>query len=204
MSATTQPSEDGDNGAYDTLLRMWDEGPQNPEAAGPPALSQAPLHPLHAPRDDEWPSEANVAEELRPLWRFHSGRASAMGCYCSQLSFSAAEHPAAVLHSILDQGCGSFYVGATTDPIRRWLGDTGMRMLGLGSGDGDGRMLRGHFETRTCMKVVGLFNGATARHQEASLIAYGKEIWHEGCRNVVCDARGISAHTPAFIYIVCQ
>ncbi len=127
-----------------------------------------------------------------------------MGYYCSHLSFSAAEHPYAVLHGLLNQRCSSFYVGATIDPIRRWLGDTGMRMLGLGSGDGDGRdgRMRGHFETWTFMQVVGLYHGPDARRMEAALITLGMQVWNEGCVNVAVDARGVSPSTPAFVYIV--
>ena len=107
--------------------------------------------------------------------------------------FSAAQDLEASLRGIVSQGCAAFYVGATVDPLRRWLGDEGMGTRGP---------MPGHISTWRLMKVCGLFKGAVARSREASLIAFGKQLWEEGSQNVALDARGVSASTPAFISVV--
>ena len=114
----------------DTLFRLWDEEPTLVDpfvavSAASPVL-QAPLAPW------VWPSEANVAEELRPMWRERKERAAA--AQVGDIVFSAAQDLEASLRGIVRQGCAAFYVGATVDPLRRWLGDEGMEQFGLGQG----------------------------------------------------------------------
>ena len=183
----------------DTLFRLWGEEPTLVDpfvavSAASPVL-QAPLAPW------VWPSEANVAEELRPMWCERKERAAA--AQVGDIVFSAAQDLEASLRGIVSQGCAAFYVGATVDPLRRWLGDEGMEQFGLGQGwRGTRGPMPGHISTWRLMKVCGLFEGAVARSREASLIAFGKELWKEGSQNVALDARGVSDSTPAFIYVV--
>jgi len=197
------PSEPSASDPVDTLFRLWDEEPSlaptsvDPFVALSAALpvSPAPLAPW------VWPSEANVAEELRPMWCERKERAAQVAH--GDIVFSAAQDLEASLRGIVSQGCAAFYVGSTVNPLRRWLGDDGMEQFGLGRGwRGTRGPMPGHISTWRLMKVCGLFEGAVARGREASLIAFGKQLWEEGSQNVALDARGVSASTPAYIYVV--
>ena len=199
-SDTTTREVHSERDSVDMLFRLWEEGPVHPDA-GDTDVSQVLQPPLRvAPR--VCPSETNVAEELRPLWRQHKQQAADIAA-CVDIRFCAAQDLGSSLHAIVTQGCDSFYVGATVDPVRRWLGDVGLEIVGLaGRCQGTRGPLPGHIGCWAHMQVCGLFDGATARGREASLIKYGKELWEHGCCNVALDARGVSVSMPAFVYVV--
>ena len=192
------PSEPSASDPVDTLFRLWDEEPSLAPTLVDPFVAVSAASPvLQAPLAPwVWPSEANVAEELRPMWCERKARAAQVAH--GHIVFSAAQDLEASLRGIVSQGCAAFYVGATVDPLRRWLGDEGM---GRGWRGTRGPM-PGHISTWRLMKVCGVFEGAVARSREASLIAFGKQPWEEGNQNVALDARGVSASTPAIIYVV--
>ena len=78
-----------------------------------------------------------------------------------------------------------FYIGATIDPIRRWLG---------GTSDGRESDMPGHCQEYHSMYllVVSENKGGrpVARQLETELIRFAKENWPEICANKAADARG--------------
>ena len=75
----------------------------------------------------------------------------------------------------------SFYIGATLDVRRRWLGD---------SGKDNGRPLIGHHEAYDSMRVIGITDGKFGKILETHLINYAKDLCSETCLNKAADARG--------------
>ena len=81
------------------------------------------------------------------------------------------------------------YVGASQNPMRRWVGD------------GD---MEGHCETKQCMVVVAVRLGRAGAEVERSLILYCLDYYGEAkCSNKAPDARGLARHEYAlnFIYV---
>ena len=89
----------------------------------------------------------------------------------------------------------AFYVGATQDPLRRWVGDPdGGEQRGAMPGHRDA----GWHE----MRVVHVAHGGAAASLEARLIREAMERHPGQCRNAVPDARGLSRRAINFVYIV--
>ena len=86
-----------------------------------------------------------------------------------------------------------FYVGATIDPVRRWLGDA--------EGSGGRGPMPGHMLLWDAMFVLDIFPGKEAAQVEKSLILFAKHEWPDRCANLAGDARGLPRNHPAFIYI---
>ena len=86
----------------------------------------------------------------------------------------------ATLRMLVDS-CDSrcFYVGATVDPVRRWLGS---QYTDRGS------PMPGHQDTWNCMFMVAL--QLRARELETQLITFAKLHWPDRCSNIANDARG--------------
>ena len=84
----------------------------------------------------------------------------------------------------------SFYIGATADVQRRYLG-----------GEIRGSTMPGHCERWHSMIVVHLASGVGARRVETKLINYAKYVYCNLCANVACDSRGVSSRQPAFVYV---
>ena len=95
----------------------------------------------------------------------------------------------------LVEGAPAFYVGATQDPLRRWVGDPyGDEQLGA---------MPGHREAGwNEMRVVHVAHGGAAASLEARLIREAMELHPSHCRNAVPDARGLSRRAINFVYIV--
>ena len=78
-----------------------------------------------------------------------------------------------------------FYIGATIDPIRRWLG---------GRSDGRESNMPGHCQEYHSMHLLAVsenkFGRPVARQLEAELIRFAQENWPEICANKAADARG--------------
>ena len=78
-----------------------------------------------------------------------------------------------------------FYIGATIDPIRRWLGGT--------SDDRESDMA-GHCQEYQSMYLLAVSENKAgqpvARQLEAELIRFAQENWPEICANKAADARG--------------
>ena len=96
------------------------------------------------------------------------------------------------LHAIVgkDGSPSAFYVGATTNARRRFLG-----------GWSRGERMPGHCQRLHSMTVVHLATGIGARRVETNLIHYAMEAYAHLCTNVATDSRGVSPHWPAFIYV---
>ena len=82
------------------------------------------------------------------------------------------------------------YVGATVDPLRRFLG-----------GRSRGGWMDGHAKVWQWMYVVYVGNGDDARATETMLIQHAMQSLGQRCANKVADSRGVSPHEPAFVYI---
>jgi len=78
-----------------------------------------------------------------------------------------------------------FYIGATIDPIRRWLG---------GTSDGRESDMPGHCQEYHSMYLLAVSENKggrpVARQLEAELIRFAQENWPEICANKAADARG--------------
>ena len=72
------PSEPSASDPVDTLFRLWDEEPSLAPTLVDPFVAVSAASPvLQAPLAPwVWPSEANVAEELRPMWCERKARAA--------------------------------------------------------------------------------------------------------------------------------
>ena len=111
--------------------------------------------------------------------------------YCQDLPIEFIDSDSAILHDGDDLACVEcsvaavandlFYIGATLDVRRRWLGDSGK--------DG-GRPLIGHHEKYDSMRVIGITDGKFGKTLETHLINYAKDQWSETCLNKAQDARG--------------
>ena len=89
----------------------------------------------------------------------------------------------------------AFYVGATQDPLRRWVGD-------VDGGEQRGPM-PGHRDAGwNELRVVRVAHGGAAASLEARLIREAMERHPGQCRNAVPDARGLSRRAINFVYVV--
>ena len=94
--------------------------------------------------------------------------------------------PADSISSINMKFCvDRFYIGATIDPIRRWLG---------GTSDGRESDMPGHCQEYHSMYLLAVSENKggrpVARQLEAELIRFAQENWPEICANKAADARG--------------
>ena len=78
-----------------------------------------------------------------------------------------------------------FYIGATIDPIRRWLG---------GTSDGRESDMPGHCQEYHSMYLLAVSENKggrpVTRQLEAELLRFAQENWPELCANKAADARG--------------
>ena len=82
-----------------------------------------------------------------------------------------------------------FYVGATVNVVRRWLGDAGSGM-------------RGHREKYSRMFVIAVSKpGTRSRRLESTLIRTARTIDPDRCDNKAVDGRGQSSDGPNFMYV---
>ena len=89
----------------------------------------------------------------------------------------------------------AFYVGATQDPLRRWVGDP--------DGGEQREAMPGHRDAGWKeMRVVHVAHGGAAASLEARLIREAMERHPGQCRNAVPDARGLQRRAINFVYIV--
>ena len=92
-------------------------------------------------------------------------------------------------------GGAAFYVGATQDPLRRWVGDP--------DGGEQREAMPGHRDAGwNEMRVVHVAHGGAAASLEARLIREAMERHPGQCRNAVPDARGLQRRAINFVYIV--
>ena len=84
-------------------------------------------------------------------------------------------------------GGGSFYIGATVDPRRRWLG-----------GWNDRGFMPGHCLTWDAMIVIAYT--LEGPRIETALIELAKRVWQERCTNRKPDSRGQVRGVSNYIY----
>jgi len=84
---------------------------------------------------------------------------------------------------------GFFYIGATQNPVRRWLG---------GWSERENKPMKGHCEKWEYMYMIGLEK--EARNLEKRLIEWALLRWPDQCTNRAPDARGQCAG-PNWIYV---
>ena len=84
----------------------------------------------------------------------------------------------------------AFYIGATINVRRRYLGSKSR-----------GEWMTGHRERWLSMTIVHLASGIGARRVETKLILHAKREYGSLCTNIASDSRGVSKHSPAFVYI---
>ena len=86
-----------------------------------------------------------------------------------------------MLHNVVAR----FYIGATIDPVHRWLGGV--------SENGD-RETPGHCQKWSTMYLLAISENApgqpAAKQLEAGLIEFAQANWPETCTNKAADARG--------------
>ena len=93
------------------------------------------------------------------------------------------------LHDLVDDA--AFYIGATVNPRRRYLG-----------GESRGGSMPGHCQRWERLTVVHLANGIGARRVETNLIMHAMDKYGERlCTNTAMDSRGVSPDWPAFVYV---
>ena len=124
-------------------------------------------------------------EELHML--FSASVAECKGLPVEHWNFDEGKvhHP---LHDLVDGA--AFYIGATVNPQRRFLG-----------GQSRGGSMPGHCLSWDRLTVLHLANGIGARRVETNLISYCKERYGHLCTNTAMDSRGVSAQEPAFVYV---
>lgn len=91
----------------------------------------------------------------------------------------------------------SFYIGASIDVVRRWLGDDPGDSL-----DGDRNPMPGHCQRFTAMRIIAIERrGRLSMALEKRLIAAGKHFDFKRCVNKAVDARGQCQEQPNFMYL---
>ena len=145
-----------------------------------PPLEQA--RPALPPRGS---GELASEEELHML--FSASVAECKGLPVEHWNFDEGK----VHHSVHDLVDGAaFYIGATVNPRRRFLG-----------GQSRGGSMPGHCLSWDRLTVLHLANGIGARRVETNLISYCKGRYGHLCTNTAMDSRGVSAQEPAFVYV---
>ena len=160
------PHDDGGDWLADLLTTPPPEQarPASPPRGSGELASEEELHMLFS---------ASVAEckgLLVEHWNFDEGK---------------VHHP---LHDLVDGA--AFYIGATVNPRRRFLG-----------GQSRGGSMPGHCLSWDRLTVLHLANGIGARRVETNLISYCKGRYGHLCTNTAMDSRGVSAQEPAFVYV---
>ncbi len=86
------------------------------------------------------------------MWYERKERATTV--QIGDIVFSTTQDLEASLRGIVSQSYAAFYVGATVNPLRRWLGDEGMEQFGMGQDwRGTRGPMPGHISTWRLMKV---------------------------------------------------
>ena len=132
-------------------------------------------------------------------------------------SFPCDEDAEAAIRSTISKiEVDSFYIGATMDPVRRWLGDHPMLPLPRPqpqAAQASHRQLestreepmQGHFRQWFAMHLIAVatnqFGNNQARVLESDLIKFPKKTWPCLCKNIAEDARG-QCNGLNFIYMV--
>ena len=97
-----------------------------------------------------------------------------------------SEGPKESIRSLMSRGdIESFYIGATVDPVRRWLGDDCSTRE---------EAMPGHCHRWIAMHLLDIatnkIGSDAARVLETELIKFAKAEWPSSCKNVAPDARG--------------
>ena len=138
--------------------------------------------------------------ECQRKWNDAETAALAYPIYFSQIAgwpdHDLSDELRQVADSAVDRG-HSFYVGATTDPLHRWLGSEAACR--------GGRVMRGHARGLgglDCdeMFIIELLPWFEAREEEARLIRLALAEY-TNCLNVAPDARG-QVRADNFLYVV--
>jgi hypothetical protein len=138
------------------------------------------------------PPGPSMADELidyfeKKIWRYK----------VPILSHFYEADPADSISSINMHFCvNRFYIGATIDPIRRWLG---------GTSDTRETDMPGHCQRYHRMWLIGVAENEAgkpaARHLETRLSRFSREKWPDICDNKADDARG-QVNGINFMYMV--
>ena len=183
----------------DTLIRLWNRnhGPEFPDSQEtvfrPPISHYTPVSDTR-PRFGE--------QERQKKWDDAETAALAYPIYFSEIAgwpgHDLTDELRRVAGSALARG-HAFYVGATTDPLHRWVGSEAACR--------GGRVMRGHARGLggvDCdeMFIIGLLPSYEAKKEEARLIRLALEEYRN-CLNVAPDARG-QVRADNFLYVVVQ
>ena len=184
VSASASAEADSDDeflqDLWRTPARSWPAGWLADLLLTPPPPERA--RPASPPRGS---GELASEEELHML--FSASVAECKGLPVEHWNFDEGKvhHP---LHDLVDGA--AFYIGATVNPRRRFLG-----------GQSRGGSMPGHCLSWDRLTVVHLANGIGARRVETNLISYCKGRYGHLCTNTAMDSRGVSAQEPAFVYV---
>ena len=188
----------------DSLLGLWNREPADEDGLlglnlwnrGPAEREPAAERELRRERELRWEQEQLELWRERELLEFWDN-AVIKGRSCRGIIFLSsgpdvdADLPflQAAANSIVSSylHVDALYVGGTSDVVRRWLGDLGMR---------------GHSETYTYMHVLHVAHGAQAASVETHLIRWAAQAYPALCQNRAMDSRGLSRYSVNLIYLV--
>ena len=126
--------------------------------------------------------------------------------YDNILSEDAEE---SIMDIMLQGTVEAFYIGGTTDPVRRWLGD-GHLMLSKRKPQAiqtscERSGMPGHYLSWDSMHLIAVarneIGSKEARVLETDLIRFSKTKWPSLCENIAIDSRGQCDGTN-FMYIL--
>ena len=183
----------------DTLIKLWDrlDGPEFPDSQE--IVSRLPIS-HYTPVSDARPRFGE--QERQKKWDDAEKAALAYPIYFSEIAgwpgHDLTDELRGVAGSALARG-HAFYVGATTDPLHRWVGSEAACR--------GGRVMRGHARGLggvDCdeMFIIGLLHSYEAKREEARLIRIALAEYRN-CLNVAPDARG-QVRADNFLYVVVQ
>ena len=93
-----------------------------------------------------------------------------------------------------------FYVGGTVNVLRRWLGDHGWTATLAGRQEPGKRLMQGHVDSYSSMRVIGIVEGKHSKTVETHLIKYALDQFPATCLNKAPDSRGLTDDIN-FIYV---
>ena len=131
-------------------------------------------------------SGADGGANLGELWVAACVEARGLPVVFQYVSDQALENAIYDIAPVAD----AFYIGATTDPRRRWIGGDSMRGY-----------MQGHSKVWDKLHVFHLSHSESSRCQETRLIEHCLGQYPGRCTNLAVDARGQVKGMPNFLYV---
>ena len=196
-------------GPPESLVDIWERGPPSSDVRVPAVCPSSSLHgsPIdgpvlripsgHSDLHYHGPSTSTSSVNLTAALQYLREKVDAnkLPIFCEYAVIDDDdENVECLMLQILSQGdIFSFYVGVTTDPVRRWLG---------GPGPTSRAWMHGHRQKYGRMDILAVRGPGFAASLERFLITSARNYYSSVCANKALDSRGCVRCEINYLYLV--